>query len=94
MIANPLSPDIEEEVKNSIMKNRKIILDAVKEGLNKLDEFEEGYDEKLDEKKKDNVDKLNNMEEDCDEKLDEENEDNVDKLTNSEDNDMENKKVG
>ena len=52
MIANPLSPDIEEEVKNSIMKNRKIILDAVKEGLNKLDEFEEGYDEKLDEKKK------------------------------------------
>ena len=91
MIANPLSPDIEEEVKNSIMKNRKIILDAVKEGLNKLDEFEEGYDEKLDEKKKDNVDKLSDMEEDCDEKLDEENEDNVDKLTNSEDKDAENK---
>ena len=88
MIANPLSPDIEEEVKNSIMKNRKIILDAVKEGLNKLDEFEEGYDEKLDEKKKDNVDKLSDMEEECDEKLDE---DNVDKLTNSEDKDAENK---
>ena len=88
MIANPLSPDIEEEVKNSIMKNRKIILDAVKEGLNKLDEFEEGYDEKLEEKKKDNVDKLSDMEEECDEKLDE---DNVDKLTNSEDKDAENK---
>ena len=49
MIANPLPPDIDEDVKNSIMENRKIILDAVKEGLNRLDETEEKYDEKLDE---------------------------------------------
>ena len=49
MIANPLPPDIDEDVKNSIMENRKIILEAVKEGLNRLDETEEKYDEKLDE---------------------------------------------
>ena len=38
MIANPLPPDLDEDIKKSIMENRKLILDAVKEGMNRLAE--------------------------------------------------------
>ena len=61
MIANPLPPDLDEDIKKSIMENRKLILDAVKEGMNRLAEDTENYDEKLDEEnKKKDGDKLPN----------------------------------
>ena len=67
MIANPLPNEIDEKVKDSIMKNRQIILSSVKKGLNKLAEYDETYDEKTDSKVEENegeveveVDKLPN----------------------------------
>ena len=64
VISNPLPPDIDEDKKNSIMKNREIILEAVKKGLNQLEDIEEKYDEKLPEQNKNDdnveVDELSN----------------------------------
>ena len=54
MIANPLPNEIDEKVKDSIMKNRQIILSSVKKGLNKLAEYDETYDEKTDSKVEEN----------------------------------------
>ena len=48
IIANPLPTEIDEKTKNSIMKDREIILKSVKRGLDKLAKEDETYDEKMD----------------------------------------------
>ena len=44
MIANPLPPETDEKIKETILKKRKFILKIVKESLEKLEESEEEYD--------------------------------------------------
>ena len=62
MIANPLPTEIDEKTKKDIMDKRKLILDAVKNGLNNLEKDDERYDEKIEKTDKKNEENKNEEE--------------------------------